>query len=111
MKARDIYANALASLGYTDGPEFKQKAIVIINKVYLELFQKVKHGKTFDPIKTLNDEIDLPLNVIIGVMNSGIAELLALGEGDGELQQYYAFDYDRGKKKLSSIDTVIDALP
>lgn len=111
MTGKDVYVNALATLGYTDSPEFQRKAVVNINKVYLDLHRICGSGKEFKPITSLNNTIDLPFDAIIGAMISGVAELLALAEGDGELQQYFGVDYERGKRKLTRIDSVVDVLP
>ena len=43
-------------------------------------------------------------------MPLGIAEMLALGEGDGELQQYFARDYSAARVKLNTVDRVKNTL-
>lgn len=111
MTAKDVYSTALTLLGYTDSPEFQRRAIPICNKVYLDLFRITKPSEEFIPLRALNDRINLSEKVIISVMTSGVAEMLALGEGDGELQQYFALDYDRAKARLNITDTVKDVIP
>ena len=111
MTAKDVYTIALGLLGYTDNPDFQRKAVPITNKVYLDLHRICNGTEDFEPIKTLNEALDLPDKALRSVMPSGVAEMLALGEGDGELQQYFANDYDRGKAKINSIDTIQDVMP
>ncbi len=108
MTAKAVYLNALAFLGYSDNPNFKSRAIGIINNVYLDLWRIVKPSEEFEALEELANKIDLPDKVILSAMISGVAEKLALSEGDGELQQYFALDYDRNKAKLNTEDQVQD---
>lgn len=105
MTGWDVYNRALASLGYKDSQVFKNKALVIINQVYDDLYIS-KHGK-YLPLRALNEEINLPER-IINAMVYGTAEKMALGEGDGELQQYFAKAYDRAKARITVADSVKD---
>ena len=111
MTAKEVYTIALALLGYTDNPEFQRRAIPVFNKVYFDLHRICNGAKEFQPIKSLNESLDLPDKVLLSVMPSGIAEMIALGEGDGELQQYFALEFDRGKARLNVIDRVQDVMP
>lgn len=106
MTAKDVYETALALLGYEDNPEFQRRAVPVTNKVYFDLYQRCSDGKDFQPIRSLSEELKLPQNVALTVMPSGVAELIALSEGDGELQQYFALDYDRARAKLAKIDHI-----
>lgn len=110
MTAKDVYNNALALLGYTDNPEFQRRAVPIFNKVYFDLHTICNGAEEFAPIRSLNDKLNLPDTVLLSVMPLGIAEMLALGEGDGELQQYFARDYSVARVKLNTIDRVKNTL-
>ncbi len=110
MKCNDIYKAALQLLGYADIQNFKERAVVIINQIYFDLFQIVGSGE-FVPVKTLSDNVNLPERVIRKAMFYGVAEQLALGEGDGELQQYFAVKYDRERRGINRTDAVVDIMP
>lgn len=110
MTGTDIYRRAISSLGYTDDNIFKEKAIVGINQVYDDICGCIK-VKEYAPLRLLSDTVNLPDRVVTGIMVYGLAEKLALGEGDGELQQYFALKYDRAKMRLNQPDAVYDALP
>jgi hypothetical protein len=110
MTAKDVYAIALGLLGYTDNPEFQRRAVPIFNKVYFDLYRICNGTKDFAAIRSLNEKLSLPDNVLLTVMPSGIAEMIALGEGDGELQQYFAADYDRLRARLSKTDKIENVL-
>lgn len=105
MTANEIYNRAIASLGYTDDQVFKNKAVVVVNQVYDDLFPMIKDLE-YRPIKSLADRINLPERVASGIMVYGVAERFALGEGDGELQQYFARQYDKAKARLNRVDRV-----
>lgn len=110
MTGAEVYKRAIGSLGYTDDSVFKEKAVIGINQVYDDICGCIK-ALDYKPIKTLGDTVKLPDKVITGVMVYGLAEKLALGEGDGELQQYFALKYDRAKMRLNQPDAVYDAMP
>lgn len=110
MTGSEVYKIALDSLGYQGTPGIKQRALTIINQIYLELHRLVYNSSEFTPIETLNDKIDLPLKTIISAMSAGVAEKIALGNGDGELQQYFAIEYVRQKNKINSVEQVVDIL-
>lgn len=105
MTGKDIYSRAIISLGYEDDQTFKDKAVVVINQVYDELLYAFPNAER-KPIKNLNEDINLPETVCFNVAVYGVAERLALGTGDGELQQYFARRYEVAKSKLSFNDTV-----
>ncbi len=111
MTAKDVYNNALALLGYTDNPEFQRRAIPIFNKVYFDLHRIVHGTKEFQQIKSLNEVLDLPDKVLLSVMPLGVAEMIALGEGDGELQQYFARDYSAARVRINRIDRIENTMP
>lgn len=108
MTGREVYLMALDNLGYSENANTQLRALSIINQVYYDLHRIVHGDKEFKSIKSLSETISLPERVIISAMSSGVAERIALGEGDGELQQYFALTYDRAKAKLNTIDKVRD---
>ena len=107
MTGADVYNKALLSLGYSDSQALKNKSLVVINQVYDELFNSA-YGE-YLPIKSLGGEINLPERITANAMVYGVAEKLALGEGDGELQQYFARSYDRAKARITVVEKVTDA--
>lgn len=109
--AKEIYDTALALLGYSDSSIFQRKAVASFNKVYFELYRAITNNEEFKPIKALSDTVNLPQKVLVGVFPLGYAEQFALGQGDGEQQQYFAVAYERAKAKLNRIDEVSDVLP
>lgn len=110
MTGKDIYLRAIVSLGYKDNQTFKDKAVVVINQVYEELLNSFP-GCERKTIASLNETVDLPDTVCSGAMVYGVAERLALGEGDGELQQYFAMRFDRAKARLNVVDRIQDVFP
>lgn len=106
MTGADVYNKALLSLGYSDSQALKNKGLVVINQVYDELFNS--SYEKYTPIKSLGENINLPERIVSNAMVYGVAEKLALGEGDGELQQYFAKSYDRAKARITVADKVVD---
>ena len=110
MTGIEIYLKAIASLGYGDEPTFKNRAAVCLNQILEDLFRLVGEGE-FEPIKTLSEQICLPEGVSRTALVYGLAERLALGTGDGELQQYFARQYDIARARLTKASSVTDVLP
>ena len=110
MTGKEVYDIALNNLGYQSNSAFKQRIIPIINKVYYDLHRIVYGNVEFKPINSLSDKIDLPLKTIISAMASGVAEKLALGEGDGELQQYFAVEYQKEKSRINYSESIVDVI-
>lgn len=108
MTGKEVYNLALNNLGYQDNANIKGRILTIINRVYLDLHRLVYGNAKFKPIDSLGDTVDLPQKIIISAMSSGVAERIALGEGDGELQQYYALDYEKQKARINRQDKIID---
>ena len=106
MTGVDVYNRAITSLGYSDSQVLKNKCLVVINQVYEDLYHLV-YGE-YKPLMALNEKINFPDRVVLNAMVYGVAEKLALGEGDGELQQYFAKAYDKAKAKITVVDTVTD---
>ncbi len=110
MTGTEIYEKAITSLGYSDDDVFKRRAVVCLNQIYEELFN-ISGLDEFKPIKTLSEDIGLPKRMLNSAIVYGLAERLALGEGDGERQQYFARQYDRAKARFNRIDSVEDTMP
>lgn len=108
MIAKDIYDKALITLGYTDDQVFKDRAVVVINQVYDDLSEIA--GVEYAPIKSLSSAVNLPDRICNNAMVFGVAEKLALGQGDGEHQQYYAVKYDQARLKLSRNNKVVTVI-
>lgn len=108
--AKEVYDTALSMLGYSDSRVIQQRAVAVFNKVYYELHRAIS-GEEFEPISSLSEVLKLPKKVLIYTMPLGVAEMFALGEGDGELQQYFAAAYERAKAKLNRVDSVVDEMP
>lgn len=106
MTGVDVYNRAITSLGYRDSQVLKNKCLVVINQVYEDLYRLV-FGE-YKPLMALNEAVNLPERIVLNAMVYGVAEKLALGEGDGELQQYFAKAYDRAKARITTVDKVQD---
>ncbi len=110
MTAKHIYDTALSLLGYTDHPNFQRRAVAVVNKVFFELFVIFENDpNTFEPIGSLSDSISLPQKALVSAMPAGVAAGLALGEGDGELQQYFAAEYDRAVRRFNRREQIKDS--
>ena len=107
MTGKDVYERAIASLGYTDSQVFKNRALVVINQIY-DIVENLVGGVEYKPISSLGDAINLPERICATTMVYGTAERLALGEGDGELQQYFARMFDNSKGRINTIDSIED---
>ena len=117
MKANELLNNALKMLGYTDNDgnseltqRLRNKAIVIINLVYGDLWQ-IFNKDTFYGIKTLGDEIELPQRVLNDVFLYGLAMHMARSENDGDQQQYYTMLYNAKRAGLTQHTSVKNILP
>ena len=111
MTGKEVLNMALSHLGYSENSNILSRAKSIINKVYYDLHRIIHSDSDFKPLESLSETVNLPLKTIISAMVSGVAEMVALGQGDGELQQYFALDYDREKAKLNTQDKIHDVLP
>ncbi len=105
MTANDIYKKALDSLGYTDDPALQRKAVTVINQVYDDLFEAAGAAE-YSPVASLSGEINYPEEKVLTIFTYGVAEKLALGEGDGELQQYFMLLYRKAKARLTRAEQV-----
>lgn len=106
MTGTEVYNLAITSLGFSDAQILRNKSLVIINQVYDELYLP-EYGE-YKPLTVLNDEVSLPDRIVSPIMVYGVAEKLALGEGDGELQQYFRLSYDKAKARITVVDRVKD---
>jgi hypothetical protein len=103
MTGTEIYRRALDSLGYSDDQVFKNKAVVTINQIYSQLADNT--GAEFKSIRSLADKIELSDAALISLVY-GVAQRFALSEGDGELQQYFAREYDNSRARLTVVDKI-----
>ncbi len=117
MKASELLNNALKMLGYSDSDgnaELTQRvingAIVILNLVYSDLWHVFNTGD-FKPIKTLEDDIDIPQNALQDTFLYGVAMHISRSENDGDQQQYFASLYNAKRASLTRYDKVKNVLP
>lgn len=107
MTGTDIYRRAIDSLGYSDDQVFKNKAVVTINQICSQLADNT--GAEFVPIRSLADKIELSDAALVSLVY-GVAQRFALGEGDGELQQYFAREYDNSRARLTVVENVLTVI-
>lgn len=117
MKAKEILNNALKMLGYTDSDgnseltqRLRNRAIVTVNLVYGDLW-KIFNKDRFEPIGSLNDEIQLPQEAIGDVFLYGLAMHVARSENDGDQQQFFAALYNAKRAGLTQYDRVKNVIP
>lgn len=117
MKATELLNNALKMLGYSDSDgnaELTQRivngAIVVLNLVYSDLWHTFNTGD-FTPIKNLDDNINIPPNVLYDTFLYGVAMHIARNENDGDQQQYFAALYNAKRAGLTRYDKVKNTLP
>lgn len=111
MTARELYISALTLLGYKDSDLFKRKAITLINTVYADIFYDLTPNGEFEPIKSLQDEVDLPPKVLHDVFIYGLAGFMAQSESDGDQQQLFMSIYNNKKNRLNSTSQIEDVIP
>lgn len=111
MIARETYKMALNMLGYKDTDMFKEKSVVLVNRVYADLFYSLNPNGEFEPIKSLQDTIDLPQKVLHDVFPYGLAGFLAQSESDGDSQQLYMSIYNGKKNRLNNVASIEDVIP
>ena len=111
MTARELYILALTMLGYKDQDMFKEKAITLINSVYADIFYDLKPDGEFQPIKSLQEKIDLPPKVLHDVFPYGLAGFLAQSESDGDQQQLFMSIYNKKKNRLNTFSQIEDVIP
>lgn len=116
MTANDIVTKALKLLGYTDRDGNEQltrrimnKVTEVFNVVYEDLWY-ISHTEDFEPIKALDDKVDLP-NKTLGVIPFGVAAFIAQSENDGDSQQLWMSIYNRKKSTLTTTAGRVDAIP
>lgn len=117
MKASEILNNTLKMLGYSDSDgnvELTQRirngAIVNLNLVYSDLWRAAGSGD-FEPVKSLDDELNLPAKALGDVFMYGLAMHIARSENDGDQQQYYTMLYNAKRAGLTEYTTVRNAIP
>ena len=111
MKAIELYKMALTMLGYQDSDMFKGKSVVLVNRVYADLFYSINPNGEFEPIENLQSKIDLPNKILHDVFPYGLAGFLAQSESDGDQQQLYMSIYNGKKSRLNSTSQIEDVIP
>lgn len=117
MKAIELLNDSLKLMGYTDvnsnsgiTQKIKNNAIITVNLVYSDLW-KVFNEKPFEPIKSLTDEINLPLQMPTDVFLYGLAMHIARSENDGDQQQFYTYLYNSKRAGLTVMTKVKNIIP
>lgn len=104
MTGQDIYKKALDSLGYTDDSAIQRKALTVLTQIYDDLFE-ASGEKEYSPPASLGAGLKAG-SKLANAYIYGVASRLALGEGDGEQQQFFAAMYEKAKARLTRITTV-----
>lgn len=117
MKAKDILDNTLKMMGYSDSDgnteltaRIRNQAVVAVNLVYSDLWRACNTGE-FEPIESLDNEINLPKKALGDVFMYGLAMHIARSENDGDQQQYYTMLYNSKRSGLTRYETVKNAIP
>lgn len=117
MKAIEVFENTLKLLGYSDAngnaqltQRIRNRAVVAINAVYSDLFRIEGQGE-FKAIKSLDEELELPQNVLTDIFPFGLAMFIAQNENDGDQQQFYASLYNSKRTLLTKHGLIKDRLP
>ena len=117
MKAKELLNSALKILGYTNADgnveltgRIRNSAIVTVNLVYSDLW-RMASNETFEPIKSLDDEILLPQKVTDECFLYGLAMHISRSENDGDQQQFYAALYNSKRAGLTTYETVKNTWP
>lgn len=117
MKAKILLNDTLKMLGYTDADgnseltqRLRNRATVTVNMVYGDLWRIFNSGD-FKPIKSLDDEINLPEKALGDVFLYGLAMHIARSENDGDQQQFFTMLYNAKRAGLTQYDKVINVIP
>ena len=108
--ALEIIEQAYNMLGYDNTDELNKSVLTAVNTIAMDIFY-INNSEGFTPIKTVNDVLDFPEEVINDTIPHGVASLLAEIMDDGEKQQIYAAYYNRKRMKLTVMSSVEDKLP
>ncbi len=109
-RALEIIEQAFNMLGYDNTDELNKSVLTAVNTIAMDIFY-INNSEGFTPVKTVNDVLDFPEEVINDTIPHGVASLLAEIMDDGEKQQIYAAYYNRKRTKLTVISSVEDKLP
>lgn len=117
MKAIELLNNVLKILGYTDSDgnaeitsRIRNCAVVTVNLVYADLW-RMFNDTPLEPIKSLNDKIELPQNVLNECFLYGLAMHIARSENDGDQQQLYTMLYNAKRAAFPRFDKVKNVIP
>lgn len=113
MTGLNLFDKAMEMLGYVNEEglsgkdEMLKKALTLINNVYAELYYVWNNAneKPFTPLKTINDELDLPDIVLHDIAPYGVAMYLAQSESDADNQSLYASIYNQKKTRVIKISS------
>ena len=116
MTGREMLNQALSLLGYSEEngnshltQVIRNRALPIVNIVNSELARTC--GAKLVPLKSLDDELNLPERALSEVMPSGVALYIAQAEGDNAAQAFWAAEYNAKRVTLSHFDTIEDVIP
>ena len=109
-RAAEIIEQAFNMLGYENTDELSKHTLTAVNTIAMDIFY-IHSKEGFVPVKTINDTLDFPEEVINDTIPHGVASLLAEIMDDGEKQQIYAAYYNRKRTKLTVTSFVEDKLP
>lgn len=117
MKANEILNNTLKMLGYTESDgnvqltqRIRNSAITNINLVYSDLWKTVSK-EPFECIKSLDDEIQLPQNILSECFLYGLAMHISRSENNGDQQQYFSYLYNSKRAGLTHYERLKNAIP
>lgn len=108
MTGMALFDKAMEMLGYVSAEgisgkkDMLKKGLTIINNVYAELYYAWEdwHNKPFEPLKNINESLNLPQIVLDDIAPYGIAMYLAQSESDADNQSLYATIYNQKKTRV-----------
>lgn len=116
----DVFNRAMMLLGYTgiDGAvngaqsaELFRRELDILNQVLADLWPLEK-DTAFEPMTSVNADIQLSAAAIENVMPYGVAMFLAQADGDGANQQFYASLYQQKRNAVKKpVRERLNAIP
>lgn len=120
MKTGEQVKNrAMVLLNYTDQngrldgamyADITARSLGIVNQVYAELWY-ARHGRGFEELGALTEEVHLPERIVNEVMPYGVAMLLAQSIGDADNQSLMAELYNQKRTLLTRIHRRKDVMP
>lgn len=113
MTGLNLFEKAMEMLGYVNSDgisgrnEMIKKALTLINNVYAELYYAWEdwRNKPFEPLKNINESLNLPQIVLDDIAPYGVAMYLAQSESDADNQSLYAAIYNQKKTRVKRVTT------